>query len=115
MPDWQEIFKQGENRAEPGLDFEEKVFSKIRKKKKQRKIGFAIMAFAGAVILLSLFQLFRPEPRHSPLSGRPTEKREIPLHEDLFFSASDNRIRYSLEPVSHQKKPGSQDAALNQI
>ena len=115
MSDWQEIFKHGEDRAEPGPDFEERVFKKIRKKKKQRKIGFAIMAVAGAVILLSLFQLFRPAPHQSLLSGRQTEKKEIPLHEDLYFSATDNRIRYSIEPVSNQKKPGSQDATLNQI
>ena len=115
MPDWQEIFMHGEDRAEPGPDFEEMVFNKIRKKKKQRKIGFAIMAVAGAVVLLSLFQLFRPESHHAPLSGRQTEKKEIPLHEDLYFSASDNRIRYSIEPVSNQKKPDSQDATLNQI
>ncbi|HUU05885.1 MAG TPA: hypothetical protein VMZ49_08420 [Patescibacteria group bacterium] len=115
MSDWQEILRQGFDQAEPGPDFEETVFSKIKKKKKQRKIGFTIMAVVGLFMLLSLFQLFRPAPRGSAIPGLETDKEEIPLHEDLFFSASDSRTRYTLEPVSYQKKTGSQDAALNQI
>lgn len=115
MSDWQEILRQGDEPTEPGFDFEERVFSKIKKKKTQKKVGFAIMAVAGVVMLLSLFQLFRPAPRHALISGMQAQKEEIPLHEDLFFSASDNRTRYFLEPVSYQKKPANQDALLNQI
>jgi hypothetical protein len=115
MSDWQEILKQGDDLAEPGPDFEERVFSKIKKKKKQKKISFTIMAVVGVVMLLSLFQLFRPAAQHTLIPSMQTEKEEIPLQEDLFFSASDNRTRYSLEPVSYQKKPANQDAALNQI
>lgn len=115
MSDWQEILRQVDERTEPGPDFEERVFSKIKKRKKQRKIGFTIMAVVGLFMLLSLFQLFRPAPRGSAIPGLERDKEEIPLHEDLFFSASDNRTRYTLEPVSYQKKTGSQDAILNQI
>ncbi len=115
MSDWQEILRQGNDHSEPGPDFELKVFSKIKKRKKQKKIGFTIMAVVGLFMLLSLFQLFRPAPRGSAIPGPETYKEEIPLHEDLFFSASDSRTRYSLEPVSYKKQTGSQDAALNQI
>jgi hypothetical protein len=115
MSDWLEMLKQGEERTEPGPDFEEKVFGKIKKKKKQRKIGFTIMAVAGLFLLLSLFQLFRPAHRDAAIHGLTANKEEIPLQEDLFFSASNNRTRYSLEPVSYQKKSGSRDAVLNQI
>jgi len=115
MSEWQEVLRQGGSRFEPGPDFEEKVFSKIKKRKKQRKIGFAVMAATGAVMLLSLFQLFRPAPRPAFVSGLQSEKKEIPLRDDLFFSASDNRVRYSLEPVSYPKKSTAPDAASNQI
>jgi hypothetical protein len=115
MSDWLEMLKQGEERIEPGPDFEERVFGKIKKKKKQRKIGFSIMAVAGLFLLLSLFQLFRPTSRNTAIPGLAASKEEIPLQEDLFFSASNNRTRYSLEPVSYQKKSANRDAALNQI
>ena len=115
MSEWQEMARQGDDQTGPGPDFEERVFYKIKKKKKQRKIGFAVVAVAGAVMLLSLFQLFRPAPGRPAVPGFETVKEEIPLHEDLYFSASDSRTRYSLEPVAFQKKPGRQDAVLNQI
>ncbi len=115
MSDWQEILEQNDAQAGPGPDFEERVFKKIKKKKRQRKIGFTVMALAGAVLLLSLLPLFHSTPRHGLISGVQTPKQEIPLSEDLFFSASDNRTRYSLEPVSYRKKPAAHDAALNQI
>jgi hypothetical protein len=115
MFDWQDFSKQSEYQSEPGPDFEERVFSKIKKKKKQRKIGFAAVAVAGVVMLLSLFQLFRPAPRNPLSASLQTQKKEIPLQEDLFFSASDSRVRYTLEPVSYQKKSSSQDGSLNQL
>ncbi|MFH2108017.1 MAG: hypothetical protein ABII93_05050 [Chrysiogenia bacterium] len=115
MSDWQEILRQGNDHSEPGPDFEERVFSKIKKRKKQRKIGFTITVIFGLFMLLSLFQLFRPAPHGSAITGPGTDKEEIPLHEDLFFSATDSHTRYTLEPVSYQKQTGSQDAAINQI
>jgi hypothetical protein len=115
MSEWQEIFNQGESQGEPGLDFEEKVFSKIKRKKRQRKVGFTAMALAGAVLLLSLFQLFRPAAGPVLVSRTETGKEEIPLSENLFFSASDNRVRYSIEPVSYPKKSADQKETLNQI
>jgi hypothetical protein len=115
MPEWRNIFEQHDGPGELGADFEERVFSKIKKKKKQKKIGFMAMAVIGAVVLLSLFQLFRPASRPALPAGASTVKEEIPLSEDLFFSASDSRTRYSIEPVSSQSNPKGQDAALNQI
>jgi hypothetical protein len=115
MSDWQNIFGNACDPCEPGSDFEARVFAKIKKKKQQRKVGFAALAVAGVVMLLSLFQLFRPVPGRALLPGGGTAKQEIPLSENLFFSASDNRTRYSLEPVAYQKQPAAPVAALNQI
>ena len=117
MSEWQDIF-QTQNGLQPGPDFEERVFFKIRKKKRQRKIGFGVTAIAGILALFSLLQIFRPAVQPALQTGikPPTlDKEEIPLHEDLFFSASDNRTRYSLEPVMLQKKPQSGTIAVNQI
>jgi hypothetical protein len=114
MSEWQEIFTDGMRHSEPDGDFEEKVFFKIRKKKKQRKIGFTVMAAASVVMLLSLFQLFRPSS-HSLAPVLQNGKKEIPLSENLLFSASNNQTRYAIEPVSYQKNRVAQDAARNQL
>lgn len=115
MSDWQEIFEHSGGPGELGGDFEARVFTKIKKKKQQRKVGFAALAVAGVVMLLSLFQLFRPFPGRALLPGGAAVKQEIPLSEDLFFSASDSGTRYSLEPVAYQGKTAVQSAAPNQI
>jgi hypothetical protein len=117
MSDWQQIFQAHE---EPplGPDFEERVFVKIRKKKKLRKIGYGLTVAGSLFLLLSLLQIFRPAVRPVLQTRSETpilNKEEIPLQEDLFFSASDNRTRYSLESVSYQKKVNNQSSTINQI
>jgi len=115
MSDWQEIFANHPGPDEPGLDFEDRVFAKIRIKKRQRKAGVAALTLAGAVMLFSLFQWFRPAPERALLPGGATAKEEIPLSEDLFFAASDNLTRYSLEPVAYRKQAAARAATPNQI
>ncbi|HEX7502082.1 MAG TPA: hypothetical protein VF451_01565 [Acidobacteriota bacterium] len=115
MSDWQEIFEHSGDPGELDGDFAARVFAKIKKKKQQRKVGFAALAVAGVIMLLSLFQLFRPFPGRAQLPGGAAVKQEIPVSEDLFFSASDNRTRYSLEPVAYQRKTAAQAAVPNQI
>ncbi len=115
MHDWKEIFEQGPGAYGPASDFEARVFAKIRKKKARRRVGYTAMAVAGVLLLLSLFQVFRPTPRGAMISLNDSAKKEIPVSEDLFFSASDSRTRYLLEPVAYQKKSAPREAALNQI
>jgi len=117
MSDWQDMLRS-RNDWQPGADFEERVFSKIRKKKRLRKIGYGLTAAASMLLLVSLLQVFRPAGRPALQTGITApvlNKEEVPLHENLFFSASDNRTRYSLEPVSFQKKPQSGRSTINQI
>lgn len=113
MPEYDEIFALSDGPDGPGSDFESRVFAKIRRKKTQRKVGLGVAAVAGLALLLSLFQLFRPLPSRMPLAG--DGKEVVPVSENLFFSASDSRTRYSLEPVAYRQKAGAQDAVLNQI
>jgi hypothetical protein len=104
MPDWQDIF-QSRDVLQPGADFEERVFCKIRKKKRLRKISYGVTAVGSLLLVLSLLQVFRPaiRPVAQNKSDAPIiQKEEIPLRENLFFSAFDNNTRYSIEPVSLQ-------------
>ena len=117
MPEWQDIFLSREV-LQPGADFEERVFSKIRKKKRLRKIGYGVTVVGSLLLVFSLLQVFRPavRPVAQNRSDAPLiQKEEIPLREDLFFSAFDNHTRYSIEPVSLQKKAPGSAAAVNQI
>jgi hypothetical protein len=117
MSDWQHISRFQDD-LQLGPDFEERVFIKIRKKKKLRKISYGLTAMGSLLLLFSLLQVFRPAVRPALQTGIKTpvmQKEEIPLHEDLFFSASDNRTRYTIEPVSFQKKVKNDNTAINQI
>ena len=117
MSDWQQIF-QSYDEQQPGPDFEERVFVKIRKKKSLRKISYALTVAGSILLLFSLLQIFRPADHPTLQSGIQTPaagKEEIPLREDLFFPASDKHTRYSLEPVSFQKKLPGNDSVINQI
>ena len=113
MPDLQEIFEQRGEGDGPGGDFEERVFAKIRRKKQQRKVGVGIAAAAAVVLVLAIFHPFRPAAQRGPLTA--AGKMEIPVSENLFFSTSDSRTRYSLQPVAQGSKPAAPAAALNQI
>jgi hypothetical protein len=117
MSDWHDILRS-QNGLQPGSDFEERVFSKIKKKKRLRKISYGLTAAVSMVLLFSLLQIFLPANKatlHSGIKVPAMDKEEIPLHEDLFFSASDKRTRYSLGSVSFQKDPRNGDLAVNQI
>jgi len=112
MSDWQDVFARDGVQGELGSDFEDRVFAKIKKRKRQRRIGYTATAVASAILLVSLFQLFRPDGRRMQAVGG---KEEIPVSEDLYFSAFDSRTDYSLEPVALRKKPSAREAVLNQI
>lgn len=111
MADWQEMFEHDADG--PGDDFEARVFAKIHKKKVQRKIGAGVAAMAAAGLLLVLGQPFRSAPRREPLTVQ--KKTEVPVSENLFFSTSDSRTRYSLQPVSQGSQPEAPAVGPNQI
>jgi hypothetical protein len=118
MSDWQDILKQYDSRLEPGNDFEQKVFSKIKKKKRLRKISYSLTVAGSILLLFSLLQIFRPAVRpilQTKIETPVLNKEEIPLHEDLFFSAFDNRTQYSIKTVSLQKKLSRNNSIINQI
>ncbi len=113
MSDWQEIFERRGDTGGLGEDFEARVFAKIRRKKRQRKVGLGIAAATAAALLLVLFQPFRHDVRRGPLVA--DGKTEIPVSENMFFSTSDSRTRYSLQPVTSESQPAAPAASVDQI
>jgi hypothetical protein len=69
-------------------------------------------AAAAAALLLVVFQPFRPGPAGGPLTAE--RKIEVPVSENMVFSTSDSRTRYSLQPVS-LGATAAPTATVNQI
>ncbi len=115
MHDWQLIFEARDAENGPGADFEGRVFAKIHRKKLQRKVGLGLAAASAAatVLILALFQPFRPAAARGPLQA--ADKVEIPVSEELFFSTSNSRTRYTLQPVALGDGAETPQASLNQI
>ncbi|MCU0275838.1 MAG: hypothetical protein MUF02_03105 [Acidobacteria bacterium] len=113
MSDWQEIFERRGDAGELGGDFEFRVFAKIRRKKRQRQVGIGAAAVAAVALLLVIFQPFRPAQRRGPLTA--AGKAEVPVSENMFFSTSDSRTRYSLQPVALEGGSAAPAATPNQI
>jgi len=95
-------FKQDSHLLNVNEDFESRVFYKIKKKKKQRKVtasavlGIAVFAF----IFIGQAALFHKKPEQT-IIARPesTVKEEIPVTEDVVFASSDSRSDYAIEQV----------------
>ncbi len=115
MHDWQHIFEPRDAEEGPGGDFEARVFAKIRRKKRQRRVGLGLAAATAAatVLVLAVFQPFGPAAARGPLTA--ADKAEIPVSEELFFSTSDSRTRYTLQPVVLGGRDETPAAAQNQI
>lgn len=115
MHDWQHILERHEETEGPGSDFEARVFAKIRRKKQQRKVGIGAAAAFATMTLLALVVL--RVDRAAPARGQlpAAEKAEVPVSEELFFSTSDSRTRYTLQPVALDNGGDAPQASLNQI
>jgi len=115
MHDWQLVFEARDAADGPGENFEARVFAKIHRKKRQRKVGLGLAAAGAAatVLILATFQPFRPAAARGPLTA--ADKAEIPVSEELFFSTSDSRTRYTLQPVVLGGGAETPQASRNQI
>ncbi|MCI0471427.1 MAG: hypothetical protein L0Y73_07210 [Candidatus Aminicenantes bacterium] len=93
-----------------GDDFEERVFSKIKRKKTNRKRIAA--ALAGIFLLGSIFLaqniIFQEIPvddkqvfaRQDSIRQESNQLEEIPLTEDVIFTSSDSQNDYAIEQIS---------------
>lgn len=111
-----DILKNYSKSTEVPEDFENRVFSKIRRKKTIRKTSFfAFFVFVFLTTLLSVLVFFpdsnpdnRLEPRlasgFSEQPGQVSIKEEIPVIEDVFFASYDADTRYAIEQVSNSEE-----------
>ncbi len=111
-----DILKNYSKSTEVPEGFENRVFSKIRRKKTVRKASyFAFFMIVFLTTLLSIFVFFpdsnpdnRLEPRlasgFSEQPGQVSVKEEIPVIEDVFFASYDADTRYAIEQVSYSEE-----------
>jgi hypothetical protein len=87
-----------------GEDFESRVFGRIKKKKRQRKIA------ASAAMCLAVFAflftaravLFHRESEPIIMAQpEPAVREEVPVIEDVIFASSDSRNAYAFEQVTY--------------
>ncbi len=110
-----------------GLDFEDKVFAKIKRKKQvRRNIAAAITGFSLAGFLFLAHSLFivkgprldnnkqipliaqqESSPRGKQVMTAHEQTEEIPLMEDVIFATSDSQTDYVLEQVSYVPDDGT--------
>jgi ribosomal protein S21 len=100
-------FKQHSQVSSVSEDFEKRVFSKIKKKKTQRKVATSVTL--GILIFAFLFvaqvTLFHKETEPI-IMARPgsTDKEEVPVVEDVIFASSDSRTNYAIEQVAYYEE-----------
>lgn len=114
MREWQDIFDSPAAGDGPGDGFEARVLAKIARKKRQRRAGLTAAAVA-LVLAGSALAVFQPLRRAggggaAPMAG----KIEVPVSEHLYFSTSNSRTRYTLQPVALDGGSAAQPV-VNQI
>jgi hypothetical protein len=99
---------------EVGGDFENVVFAKIKKKKRQRKITASVTAVVVLVGFLFIGQAVifnNPSRSKQPLlAGKMVpaqQKEEIPVIEDVVFASSDSGSDYVIEQVGYNPDDGT--------
>jgi len=105
----EDIFRNYISPEPLGEDFEDRVFRKIGKKKKQR----AVAASAMGIFLLGGFlyisgTLFFPG-KTAPLytKGEMNTREEIPVTDYATFAASDETNKYIIEQVGYFENSGT--------
>lgn len=112
MVDNDKVFNTYRRSPGPGLlqvgeDFEDRVFAKIKRKKKiRRNIAAAAAGFALAGFLfLAQALVFHKKPETITTAKQETTikreaREEIPIMDDVVFASSDSRAAYAIEQVS---------------
>lgn len=97
------------------MDFEARVFAKIKKKKKQRKVAASAVLSMAALAFIYIGQavFFQPDPGAKIIIGQnasntPTEhfnkiKEEVPVMENVVFASYDQQNNYAVEQVAYNE------------
>lgn len=106
-----ELLKNYSKKTEVHADFEDNVFSKIKRKKVVRKATYsAFFAVIFLTILLSVLVIIPDSAQNSRQAnglseppGRLMAKEEVPVIEDFFFASYDTDASYIIEQVSYSE------------
>ena len=83
-------------------NFEDMVYSKIKKKKMVKKVAYSCVSIFLIFSALFTYTLFiKNTPSPESFAKKTTFKEEVPVIEDVIFASSDSRTYYSIERVSY--------------
>jgi len=103
-----DLLKNYSRETEVHMDFEDTVFSKIKRKKVIRRTTYsAVFAVIFLTVVLSVL-VFVPDSAQDSRQangvldppGRFMAKEEVPVIEDIFFASYDSDTSYIIEQVS---------------
>jgi hypothetical protein len=118
MNHFEDKIRRYSGRRTVGGHFEERVFAKIRRKKKVRRIGYSAFTFILVVSILVSVLVFLPgggtDSRMSDRLAQGSEyrsgtlqvKEDVPVMEDLYFAPYDGRTNYAIHQVSLTEDDG---------
>ncbi|MEN8153302.1 MAG: hypothetical protein ABFR75_04710 [Acidobacteriota bacterium] len=87
-----------------GDNFEDKVFSKIKRKKRQRKTVVSTMGvfLLGGILFVTNGLFFNgTDNNRGKFGNKYAGRQEVPLTDDVIFSSSDERNSYIIEHVGN--------------
>jgi len=103
MGPYEDLFREPQSVRPLGDDFESRVLGKISRKKQQRKQATFMVLGLGLALVLGLW-LVKPDSvparKSGPLLAAQVTMEEIPLVEEITFTASGQQVEYPLELVS---------------
>jgi len=90
-------------------DFDDIVFKKINRKKNIRRVNYSVFSVILLLVSILVIQNIIPtsdNKSHFANNNKLTEKEEIPLVEDFYFSAVDESANFTIEQVSYTDEEG---------
>lgn len=102
MDNREDIFSKYSSGIKLGDNFEDIVFSKIKKKKKQRKIvvsTLGVFLLGGFLFVANGLFFNGTDNSGGKFGNKYVGREEIPLTDDVIFASSDERNNYIIENV----------------
>ncbi len=104
-----DIFRDYTRTEQLNDNFEDMVFHKIKRKKRQRVMAASSFgAFLLGGFLFISVTLFLPEKNDTLFTkGGPIAREEVPVTDYVTFAASDDSNNYVIEQVGNFEDPGT--------
>jgi hypothetical protein len=106
-----DLLESYSRKTEVRPDFEDNVFSKIKKGKIVRKTTYSAFFVLAFLTVLASLLLFIPDSNQDSRQakgfyespGSMLVKEEVPVIEDIFFASYDTDTSYAIEQVSNSE------------